>query len=62
MAGKNYLFLTLSKTSGRVSSQQGVPIYNLQPDLRERFSADVCPDINGQFGCGHRAIFRPSVG
>ena len=25
MAGKNYLFLTLSKTCGRVTSQQGVP-------------------------------------
>jgi len=25
MAGKNYLFLNLSKTWGRVSSQQGVP-------------------------------------
>lgn len=25
MAGKNYLFLTLSKTCGRVSSQQDVP-------------------------------------
>ena len=36
--------------------------YNLQPDLRESFSADVCTDINGQFGCGHRAIFRHSVG
>ena len=36
--------------------------YNLQPDLRESFSADVCTDINGQFGCGHRAIFRSSVG
>ena len=30
--------------------------YNLQPDLRVSFSADVCPDINGQFGCGHRAL------
>ena len=36
--------------------------YNLQPDLRESFSADVCTDINGQFGYGHRAIFRRSVG
>ena len=25
MAGKNYLFFTLGKTCGRVSSQQGVP-------------------------------------
>lgn len=30
--------------------------YNLQPDLRGSFSADVCPDINGQFGCSHRAL------
>ena len=36
--------------------------YNLQPDLRESFSADVCTDINGQFGCGRRAILRRSVG
>ena len=37
-------------------------IYNLQFDLLGRLSADVCPDITGQFGCGHRAKFRLSVG
>ena len=36
--------------------------YNLQPDLLGSFPADVCPDITGQFGCGHRAQFSPSVG
>ena len=36
--------------------------YNLQPDLLGSFPADVCPDITGQFGCGHRAKFSPSVG
>ena len=25
------------------------------------FPADVCPDITGQFGCGHRETFRPLV-
>ena len=36
--------------------------YNLQPDLLGSFPADVCPDITGQFGCGHRVKFSPSVG
>ena len=27
---------------------------HLQPDLLGSFPADVCPDIAGQFGCGHR--------
>ena len=27
----------------------------LQPDLLGSFPADVCPDITGQFGSGHRA-------
>ena len=35
---------------------------HLQPDLLERFTADVCPDITDQFGCGHREKFGPSVG
>ena len=33
LMGKIYLFLTPSKTGGRVPSQQGAPQYNLQPDL-----------------------------
>ena len=39
-----YLFLTPSKTDGRVPNQQ--------PDLLGRFPADVpvCPDITGQLG------------
>ena len=41
--GKIYLFLTPSKTSGRVPSQQGAPT-DLQPDLLASFPADVCPD------------------
>ena len=27
---------------------------HLQPDLLGSFPADVCPDIAGKFGCGHR--------
>ena len=52
MLGTLYLFLTPSNTDGRIPSQQGTT-YNL---------ADVCPDITGQFGRGHRAKFRPSLG
>ena len=47
LLGKIYLFLTPSKTDGRVPSQQGAPATcNLQPDLQ------TCSDITGQFGCG----------
>ena len=35
---------------------------NLQSELLGSLSADVCSDITGQFGCGHRAKFRLSVG
>jgi len=55
------LFLTPSKTDGRVPSQQGAPD-NLQPNLLRSFPADICPEIIGQFGCGHRAKFCPSGG
>ena len=33
---------------------------HLQPDLLGSFPADVCPDINGQFGSGQTAEFSPS--
>ena len=33
-----------------------------RPDLLESFPANESPDITGQFGCGHRAKFSPSVG
>ena len=36
--------------------------YNLQPELPGSFPADVCADVTGQFGCGHRTKFSPSVG
>ena len=55
---KIYLFLTPSKTDGRVPRCT----YNLQRDLLGSFPADVCPGITGQLGCGHRAKFRPSLG
>ena len=62
LLGTIYLFLTPSKTDGRVSSsQQGAPTTWLQPDLLESFPADVIPDITGQFGCRHRAKFSRSV-
>ena len=57
MLGKTYLFLTLRKTDGRVPSQQGAHT-DLQPDILGSFPADII----GQFGCGHRAKFSPSVG
>ena len=57
MLGKTYLFLTPSKTDGRVPSQQDAHT-DLQPDLLGSFPADII----GQFGCGHRAKFSPSVG
>ena len=37
-------------------------MYNLQPDLLGSFTADVCPVITDQFGCGHREKFGPSMG
>ena len=52
MLGKIYLFFTPSKTDGEF--QPAGCIYNLQPDLLGSFPAEVCPDITGQFGCGHR--------
>ena len=52
-----YLFLTPSKTDGRIPSQQGEPD-SLQPDLLGSFPADVCPDLIGQIGCGHRATIH----
>ena len=55
LLAKIYLFLTPSKTDGRV------PSYNLQPDLLGSFPADVCPDISASFGCGHRAKFSPYI-
>ena len=55
------MFLTPSKTDERVPSQQGAPT-NLQFDLLRSFPAFVCPDLIGQFGCGHRAKLTPSVG
>ena len=63
MLAKIYLmYLTPSKTDGRVPSQQGAPTtYNLQPDLLGSFPADVSPDITAQFGCGHRAKFSPYI-
>ena len=42
------------------SSQPARCTLNLQPDLLGSFPADVCPDINGQFGCGQTAEFSPS--
>ena len=44
--GKIYLFFALSKTDGRVPSQQGFPT--------TFFSADVSPGTSGHFWCGHR--------
>ena len=41
------MFLTPSKTDGRVRSQQGAPT--------------TCNLITGQLGCGHRAKFSPSL-
>ena len=41
------MFLTPSKTDGRVPSQQGAPT--------------TCNLITGQLGCGHRAKFSPSL-
>ena len=42
--GKIYLFLTPSKTDGRVPTQQdAATTCNLQPDLMESFPVDVCP-------------------
>ena len=34
---------------------------HLQPDLLGSFPAIVCPDLNSQFGCDHRAKVRSSV-
>ena len=51
-----YLFLTPSRTDGRVPSQRRCT-YNLQPDLLGSFPADVYPDITGQFGSGHNPSF-----
>ena len=56
------LFLTASKTDGRVPSQEERCTYNVQPYLLGRFPADVCPNITGQFGCGNNSKFSPSVG
>ena len=55
MLGKNYLFLTPSRTDRRVPSEQGAPRRTLQPDLLGSFPADVCPKITGQFGSDHSA-------
>ena len=55
LLGKIYLFLTPSKTDGRAPMQPARCTYNLQPDLVESFPVDVCPDITGQCGLGHRA-------
>ena len=74
MAGKNDLFLTLSKTCGRVH-QPTRCTYNLQPDLRDSGSGSLGVVI-GQYsdvqlgrgelrldnGCGGRAQFTRSVG
>ena len=61
IAGEN-LSVPHSQQDWWKSSQPGRCIYNLQPDLLGRFTADVCPDITDQFGCGHREKFGPSVG
>ena len=50
------MFLTPRKTNGSVRSQQGAPTTCNLTNWE-----DVCPDITGQFGCGPRAKFRPSV-
>ena len=60
IAGKN-LSVPHSQQDWWKSSQPARRTYNLQPDLLGSFLADVCPDITGQFGCGHRAKFRPLV-
>ena len=74
MAGKNDLFLTLSKTCGRVH-QPARCTYNLQPHLRDSGSGSLGVVI-GQYsdvqlgrgelrldnGCGGRAQFTRSVG
>ena len=44
------------------SSQPARCIYTLQPDLLGGFPADVCPDITGQFGCGHKGEIQPFSG
>ena len=41
LLGKIYMFLTPSKTDGRVPRQKA--------DLLGSFTADVCSDITGQF-------------
>ena len=43
------------------SSEPARCTYNLQPDLLGSFLADVCSNITGQSGCGHRAKFSSSV-
>ena len=53
---KIYLFLTPSKTTGRVPSQQGAPTTcNLT-------YWEVSQQTYVRFECGHRAKFSPPVG
>jgi len=59
LLGKLYLFLTPSKTDGRVPSQQGAPT-TCNLTYWEVSPVDVCQDITGQIGCGLRAKFKTS--
>ena len=55
------MFLTPSKTDGEFPASK----VHLQPTtwLTGKFPIRrICPDITGQFGCGHREKFSPSVG
>ena len=56
LLGKICLFLTPSKTDGRVPSQQSAPTTLVHPHLLGSFPGNESPDITGQFGCGHREI------
>ena len=58
LLGKSYRFLTLSKTSGRVPSQQSAlhtPCNLIMTYWEVPGRHDVCPAITHQFGCGQRA-------
>ena len=53
LLGKIHLFLSPSKTDGRVPSQQKAPTTcNLTYWEVSQQPADVCPDITAQLGCG----------
>ena len=61
LLGKIYLFLTPSKTDGRVPSQQGATT-TCNLTYWEVSQQHVWPDITGQVEYGHKAKFRPLVG